>query len=76
MLPFTRLVPASPPSSRAGDRSSVGVHDQYALGRGLQDGNQCTVQRLVEAVSKNDDRARTLIREIVLVIPFHNVSFR
>lgn len=46
----------------------------YALGRGLQDGDQCTVQRLVEAVSKNDYRARTLMREIVLSIPFRNTQ--
>jgi cytochrome c553 len=44
----------------------------YALGRGLQDGDQCTVQRLVDTVAKDNYRVRTLIREIVLSIPFRN----
>jgi hypothetical protein len=44
----------------------------YALGRGLQDGDQCTVQRLVDTVAKDNYRARTMIREIVLSIPFRN----
>src|SRR5205814_5034129 len=42
----------------------------YALGRSLQDGDQCTVQRLVDTLEKDNYRARTLIREIVLSIPF------
>jgi len=44
----------------------------YALGRSLQDGDQCTVQRLVDRLEKDNYRARTLIREIVLSIPFRN----
>jgi len=44
----------------------------YALGRSLQDGDSCTVQRLVQTVAKNGYRARTLIREIVLSVPFRN----
>ena len=44
----------------------------YALGRSLQDGDQCTVQRLMDAVAKDGYRARTLIREVVLSVPFRN----
>jgi hypothetical protein len=44
----------------------------YALGRGLQDGDECTVQRLVDALAKDGYKARTLIRDIVLSTPFRN----
>jgi hypothetical protein len=44
----------------------------YALGRSLQDGDHCTVQRLVDTIAKDEYRARTLIREVVLSIPFRN----
>jgi hypothetical protein len=44
----------------------------YALGRRLQDGDYCTVQRIVDALAKDNYRARTLIREVVLSIPFRN----
>lgn len=44
----------------------------YALGRSLQDGDDCTVQRIVQRLEKDGYRARTLIREIVLSIPFRN----
>ncbi len=44
----------------------------YALGRSLQDGDQCTVQRITQALGKNNYGARTLIREIVLSVPFRN----
>jgi hypothetical protein len=46
----------------------------YALGRGLQDGDSCTVQRLVDTVAKDGYRARTLIREVVLSVPFRNTQ--
>jgi hypothetical protein len=46
----------------------------YALGRNLQDGDSCTVQRLVESVATDQYRARTLIREIVLSAPFRNTQ--
>ena len=46
----------------------------YALGRSLQDGDSCTVQHLAETLQKDDYRARTLIREIVLSIPFRNTQ--
>jgi cytochrome c553 len=44
----------------------------YALGRGTQDGDSCTVQHIVDTVAKDGFRARTLIREIVLSVPFLN----
>jgi hypothetical protein len=44
----------------------------YALGRGLQDADHCTVQRIVTALEKDNYRARTLIREVALSIPFLN----
>jgi mono/diheme cytochrome c family protein len=46
----------------------------YALGRSLQDGDQCTVQRIAAALEKDDYRARTLIREVVLSVPFRNTQ--
>ena len=44
----------------------------YALGRSLQDGDSCTVQHLAQTLEKDNYRARTLIREIVVSIPFRN----
>lgn len=44
----------------------------YALGRSLQDGDSCTVQRLSDTLQKDGFRTRTLLREIVLSIPFRN----
>jgi hypothetical protein len=38
----------------------------------MQDGDSCTVQHIVDAVAKDGYRARTLIREIVLSVPFRN----
>jgi len=38
----------------------------YTFGRSLQDGDGCTVQRLVDTLEKDNNRARTLIREIAL----------
>ena len=46
----------------------------YALGRGLQDGDQCTIQRIVDKLSAENYSARTLIREIVLSSPFRNAD--
>jgi hypothetical protein len=53
-------------------RTFVGKVLGYALGRGLEDGDHCTIQRLTEALRKDNYQARTLIREIVLSIPFRN----
>jgi hypothetical protein len=44
----------------------------YALGRSLQDGDSCTVQRLADTLQKDQYRGRTLIREVVMSIPFRN----
>jgi hypothetical protein len=44
----------------------------YALGRRLEDGDQCTVQKLVDNLQKTNYGARTLIREVVLSLPFRN----
>ena len=44
----------------------------YALGRSLQDGDSCTVQHMADALRKEDFRARTLLREVVLSVPFRN----
>jgi cytochrome c553 len=44
----------------------------YALGRSLQDGDSCTVQKLADKLQQDNYRARTLIREIALSIPFRN----
>jgi cytochrome c553 len=46
----------------------------YALGRSLQDGDSCTVQRLVQTVAKDNYRGRTLIREIVQSVPFRDTQ--
>jgi mono/diheme cytochrome c family protein len=42
----------------------------YALGRGLILEDTCTVDRIVEALAKENYAAQTLIREIVLSVPF------
>jgi len=44
----------------------------YALGRNLQDGDSCTVQQMAEKLQHDNFRARTMIREVVLSIPFRN----
>ena len=44
----------------------------YALGRSLQDADSCSTQRLVDAVARDGYGARTLVREIVLSLPFRN----
>jgi cytochrome c553 len=46
----------------------------YALGRSLQDGDSCTVQRLVDGLAHDGFRARTLIRDVVLSLPFRNTQ--
>jgi len=46
----------------------------YALGRSLQDGDSCTVQGLTQAIEKDNYRARTMFREIVLSTPFRNTQ--
>ena len=46
----------------------------YALGRSLQDGDQCTVQRLMQTLENDRYGARTLVREVVLSVPFLNAQ--
>jgi len=42
----------------------------YALGRSLQDADQCTVQKIVHQLEENEFRAQTLVEAIVLSTPF------
>ena len=42
----------------------------YALGRGLRLEDSCTVDQIVARVKENDYKARTLVHEIVLSVPF------
>jgi len=42
----------------------------YALGRGLRLEDSCTVDQIVARLKANDYKARTLIEEIVLSVPF------
>ena len=42
----------------------------YALGRGLTIEDHCAVDRIVEKLGKDEFRAQTLVREIVLSVPF------
>jgi hypothetical protein len=46
----------------------------YALGRSLQDGDSCTVQRIVQKLAANNYGTRTLIEQIVLSVPFRNTQ--
>lgn len=42
----------------------------YALGRGLEPYDQCAVDQIVTVLEQNDYRFRTLVREVVLSLPF------
>jgi hypothetical protein len=46
----------------------------YALGRSLQDGDDCTVQRIVQKLEKDGYRTRTLLHEIARSLPFRNTQ--
>jgi hypothetical protein len=46
----------------------------YALGRSLQDGDSCTVQRIVQKLAANNYGTRTLIEQIVVSVPFRNTQ--
>jgi hypothetical protein len=46
----------------------------FALGRSLQDGDACTVQRIVQKLAANNYGARTLVEQIVLSVPFRNTQ--
>lgn len=44
----------------------------YALGRGLDDRDECTISQLVQSLEADGFKAPTLIKEIVLSVPFRN----
>jgi len=44
----------------------------YALGRSLDDRDDVTIEKIAAALEKDNFRARTLIKEIVLSTPFRN----
>lgn len=44
----------------------------YAIGRGLEDRDDGTIERLAQAISQNNLGTRILIEEIVLSVPFRN----
>jgi hypothetical protein len=46
----------------------------YAIGRGQQDGDQCTIQSLMDDLAKNNYSVRTLIHGVVLSTPFRNIQ--
>ncbi len=46
----------------------------YALGRSMQDSDQCTVQHIVDMLGKENYSSRTLIHEIALSSPFRNTQ--
>jgi hypothetical protein len=46
----------------------------YALGRGLTPADSCTVDRIVAKVAEENYSSQTLIREIVLSVPFRYVG--
>lgn len=46
----------------------------YAIGRGRQDGDQCTIEEILGKVRDDGYSARTLIREVVLSTPFRNLQ--
>jgi hypothetical protein len=46
----------------------------YALGRGLEDADQCTVQRIADGLAEDGYKARDLIERVVLSTPFRYVE--
>lgn len=44
----------------------------YALGRGIDDQDDCTITQLVEHLEQNELGAGELVRQIVLSVPFRN----
>ncbi|WP_437202979.1 DUF1588 domain-containing protein [Planctomicrobium sp. SH664] len=44
----------------------------YALGRSLLDQDACTIERIADRLQANDYRARQLVKEIVLSVPFRS----
>ena len=46
----------------------------YALGRGLEDADQCTVQRIADGLAQDGYKARSLVEQVVLSTPFRFVE--
>jgi hypothetical protein len=46
----------------------------YAIGRGQQDGDQCTIQQFADSLARNGYAARTLIHDVVLSAPFRSIQ--
>lgn len=46
----------------------------FALGRAIQDGDQCTIEAMMKKVAGDGYSAKTLIQEIVLSVPFRNTQ--
>ena len=46
----------------------------YATGRGRQDGDQCTIEDILQALKEEQYGARTLVRQVVLSTPFRNLQ--
>lgn len=46
----------------------------YALGRSLEDGDDCTVQLISQKLAQDDYRVRSLVREVALSAPFRRVQ--
>jgi cytochrome c553 len=44
----------------------------FALGRAIQDGDQCTIEALMKKAAVENYSARALVREVVLSVPFRN----
>jgi hypothetical protein len=46
----------------------------YAVGRGWQDGDQCTIEAILGKLEQEQYSARALVREVVLSSPFRNLQ--
>ncbi|MND05916.1 hypothetical protein D3C83_269800 [compost metagenome] len=44
------------------------------MGRGLEDADQCTVQRIADGLAAEGFQARTLVEQVVLSTPFRRVE--
>jgi len=55
-------------------RQLVGKMLGYAIGRGQQDGDQCTIEGIAGRLEEDGYGARTLMREIVLSAPFRKLQ--
>ncbi len=46
----------------------------YALGRSLEDGDDCTIDRIANEVRANGGRSRTLVKAVVRSVPFRTIA--